>query len=171
MHSDLLLPGHAADAIDPSHDVGIARAFDAHLQELDERLRCFWVKPDAEGFDPSGRWYVGLMHPNVELRQFWAVTNPDGSYCEPGQRHLDMLMRMDTQSGQQSWQKIQEARTTSQLAREKRREETRREFREKLTDRLDHAYNPRVAIPKAIPVPQPGLTTPARELVVVERPR
>jgi hypothetical protein len=142
-----LLPGHYADEFDPNPDIAVARAFDRLLKALDDKLFCFWVKADAVNFENPGRWHVGRLHSNPELNTYWVIQNADGSYCEPQERHLLELKRMDTHS-RNVLADVEQARSTRQLAKRKEFEETRREFREKLAERLDSLYDAHVSVPR-----------------------
>lgn len=144
---DLLLPDHAVDEFDPKPDIEVARAFDRLLQSLDDKLRCFWVKPDAKSFENPGRWHIARLHSNPELNAYWVVQNEDGSYCEPQQRHLDRLKAMDSHT-RNVLEDIHKLRRTRDIERHKAFMERRREFREKLEERLDHIYNARISVPR-----------------------
>jgi hypothetical protein len=146
---DLLIPGHAAEEFDATHDIAVARAFDEMLKTLDPRLRCFWVKADSVNFENPGRWHVGFFHSNPELRTYFVVQDPDGSYCEPSERHFEELKRRDSWT-RNAYSDIERARAQRKGRAVRAFEEKRREFREKLLDRLGHIHDSRISVPRAI---------------------
>lgn len=146
---DMLLPGHSVDEMAIA-DIGVAMKFEETLRAIDDRLRCFWVKPDATSFDNPGRWHIGFLHGNPELNQYWVIQNDDGSYCEPQDRHLARLQAADT-SRFDVYARITQNRAEAAKARQKAFEEKRREFREKALERLDFIHGPRpISVPKTV---------------------
>lgn len=145
---DLGLPGHSVDEMSMG-DIGVAKRMDELLLSLETEypLRCFWVKPDAKSFDYPGRWHIGYFHANPELRQYFAITNPDGSYTEPGIQHFEAILARDTFTGQMSYDKIQATREGKAKALATRKADLRREFREKLDERLRFINNVQIAVP------------------------
>ncbi len=168
---DLLLPGHRVDEMTDGieHDVAVAQRFGELLRALDDRLRLFWVKPDATSFSDPGRWHIAWVHPhNPELNTYFVVKGENGEYAPPTDSDIEALQRIDTYSGRRSYQQIANARTRKQEAKDKAFEEKRREFRETLTDRLAHLYDPRVAITGAMKDKLVELKAPAspRDIVI-----
>jgi hypothetical protein len=163
--SSLLLPDQHVDEFDPQPDIEIARAFDRLLRQIDDRLRCFWVKTDATSFEHPGRWHIARLHPNPELCAYWVIQHDDGSYCEPQERHLERLKAMDSHT-RNVLEGMRQRRRDRDAARRKAFDETRREFREKLLDRLDHLYNARISVPR---VPGAQVTQHGGGLVAVEK--
>lgn len=160
---DFLLPGHAVDEFDPAPDIAVAKAFDDLLQTLDSRLRCIWVKPDAESFPVGGRWYIARFHSNPELSAYWVIQGDNGEYCEPQMRHFERLQAMDTWTGRRTYQDFVDARSAKKKAQAKQFEEKRREFREKLDERLRHINDARISVPS---LPKPMLIERDKTLVL-----
>lgn len=167
--SDLQIAGHDQDEMDFAKSAEVARSFDHMLQALDPNLRLVWVKHDAKNFSDPGRWHIVRFHPNPELVAYWVVQNPDGSYCEPTERHLERLRQMDSHT-RDVMEDIRQRRKAKAAARRKLVDERRREFREKLTERLEHIASSKISVPRA-PSDLVVAKTPSIVTVTGEKPK
>lgn len=160
MSGQLYLPGHTADeflALDQAQGmqgIQVARAFEALARQLEDRIRVVWFKHDATSVENPGRWHIAVLGPGeraLELFQLFVVQNPDGSYCEPDERHYQALLSRDGfgRAGG-AYAKMVKARTERQRARLRAHEETRRIFREALEDRISHIHDRRIAVSGAM---------------------
>lgn len=145
--ADFVVPGHLADEFDPMADIEVARSFNRLLQSIDDKLFCFWVKPDAEAFDHPGRWHIGRLHSNVELNTYWVCETPEGGYREPNESDLEWLREHDSHT-RDVLAAMRERRKLKDAAKRQRFEEIRREFREKLKERLDYNYSSQILVPR-----------------------
>jgi hypothetical protein len=146
---ELWLPENE-DAEDLAHGDALghivkAQEFRAQLKAIDARLDLVWAKPGSQSVPQDERWYI-IRRGDAGLGGIWMVANPDGSYCDPDERHLEALMARDGNRHPDVWRRVRAARMERKLMREKRREEQREQFRETLLDRLDHLYDARIAV-------------------------
>jgi hypothetical protein len=127
-----------------------AAIFDGLLKQIDPRLQLRWIKAGARSFpeDCWARWLIVRLNEGT-YPTYWVVQNPDGSYSEPDERHLEALRSLDEASHPGVYQRYRKRLAAEAADRQYRKTEKRREFRETLLDRLNHVFDVRVAVTAA----------------------
>lgn len=146
--SGLLIPDNALDAtgeyLSPAeaarHCVEAAW-FRKLLKSVDPRLDLIFVKPGSKVFEHSPRFYITRRSENAH-DQYWVIQDREGNYCVPTQEHFDRFQSGDAAKRPSLWKEYEANREARVERARKHKEELRREFREKLTERLDHIYDP-----------------------------
>lgn len=124
--------------------------FLGELKKLDSRLGLIYIKPGSTVFPKSPRWAITRKN-ELTLPSYWIIEDENGNFCEPDQRHLDRMHQMDAAKSKTSAAQIlEDERRRVDAEKRAAKEETSREFREKLLDRLNHIYDPRISVPKDI---------------------
>lgn len=133
---------------DAIEHLAAAMEFRRTLKLIDERLDLCWAKPGATSVAVPERWYI-FRRSDSGIGGMWMISNADGSYSDPDERHIAALMNQDAARHPDVWRRLEMGRRKAKEQAEKDKAETSRQFQSELLDRLDHLNNARIFVKEA----------------------
>lgn len=154
---DLWVPGGVADQIideaEGRREALRVQRFRDRLKAIDPRLDVFLASTravDEAGVVQDqvriGFWYVYRRNDDGTVA-FWEVSNPDGSYREPGEDVIAAFQKGDAARTDQRAARI-EARRRREQAREKRERDRMDEMHGQFKERVDYEFRVQVPVTK-----------------------
>jgi hypothetical protein len=142
--------------------------FRKRLKQVDERLDIALAKGPPWP-EPWPRWYIIRKDPHGRV-WYWVVQDEEGDYCVPHEGHVQALMRMDGERNPEVWEKARNRHEERRKAAEKARAAKSEEFRDKLTERLHHDLDVKIATDGGAAEAAERVKTPIDVSQVVKNP-
>jgi hypothetical protein len=121
--------------------------FRRELKKIDPLLDVIYAKPNAQYLPKGNRFYIIRRNPLCPPT-FWLVEDEYENYCEPDYRHLQKMKQMDSARSNDVAEGIRREAERKQEEKARKKAERSERFRELALERLSHALDKRIAVPR-----------------------